>query len=190
MQDENQIDLIFDDLKNELEKTVAYLKSEYAIIRAGRANPHILDKVIVDYYGAPTPVNQMANLTVADARMLVVNLYDATQLKNVLKTIQEADLGVNVSDDGRAIRLVFPVLTEERRKELSKNLKVILENAKVAMRNARRDCIDMFKQMKKDGEISEDSLSSYEKEVQKVLDGYVANLDSIYAAKEKEVMEI
>lgn len=190
MQEDNQIDLIFEDLKNELEKTVAFVKSEFATIRAGRANPHILDKVVVDYYGSPTPINQMANLTVADARMLMVNLYDMTQLKNVLKTLQEADLGVNISDDGRAIRLVFPVLTEERRKELAKSLRVITENAKVSMRNARRDSIDILKQMKKDAEISEDEEAYQEKEIQKVLDSYTASLDALYEAKEKEVMEI
>lgn len=190
MQEGNQTKEIIDSLKQDLEKSVIYLKSEYAVIRAGRANPHILDKISVDYYGAPTPLSQMANMSVQEARLLVVSLYDISQVRAVVKAISEADLGVNISDDGRVIRLAFPILTEERRREIAKSLKVLLENAKIAMRNSRRDSIDFFKQMKKDAEISEDDLTYYEKEIQKIVDDYTAKLDKIFEAKEKEIMEV
>lgn len=188
--DESDITLIFDNLKEDLEKSVTYLKNEFAVVRAGRANPHILDRIVIDYYGAPTPLNQMANFNVQDARMLVVNLYDISQLNNVRRALSEANLGVNISDDGKMIRLSFPALTEERRREIAKSLRTTLENAKVAMRNSRRDAIDMLKNLKKDSKISEDEEANKEKEVQKLLDSYISTLDSLYAIKEKEIMEV
>ena len=190
MQEITEISVIFDKLKADLEKSVGYLKTEFAVIRAGRANPHILDKVIVNYYGAPTPLNQMANMSVPEARLLVVNLFDISQIKAVTKALVEADLGVNISDDGRVIRLAFPALTEERRKDIVKQVKQLLENAKIAMRNSRRDALDMFKSLKNDKLISEDDMTYYEKEVQKVVDSYTQKLDVIFDAKEKEVMEV
>lgn len=190
MQDGNQVQNLFDNMKSDLNKAVDYLRAEYAVIRAGRANPHILDKIIVDYYGLPTPLNQIANMNVVEARLLAVNLYDITQIRNAVKAINEANLGVNVSDDGRVIRLVFPVLTEERRRDIVKQVKTLLENTKITMRNARRDCLDFFKQFKKDGNISEDDFTHYEKEVQKIVDSYMEKIDKIFENKEKEVMEV
>jgi ribosome recycling factor len=190
MQEIDEVALIFDKLHADLEKSVNYLKTEFAATRAGRANPHILDKVLVNYYGAPTPINQMANISVVDARMLQINLYDQTQLHPMRKALSEANLGVNISDDGNVIRLAFPALTEERRKELAKSLRTSLENAKVAMRSARRDANDDLKALKKDNILNEDEVSYQEKEVQKKLDDYIAKLDSLYTAKEKEIMEI
>lgn len=181
---------IIDSFKQDLDKSVNHLKSEYQILRAGRANPHILDKVIVDYYGVPTPLNQMANITVAEARMITVSMWDISMLKEAKKAIEVADLGVSCSDDGRIIRLVFPVLTEERRREIAKQVRTLLENCKISMRSARRDALDMFKQLKKDGEISEDDYAGAEKEIQKIIDSYMEKVDEMCQAKEKEIMEV
>lgn len=179
-----------DEMNVQLSKTLDYLKGEYANIRAGRANPHILDRIKVDYYGTPTPINQMANISIPEARMMVISVWDASALKSVSKAIQENDIGINPSDDGRIIRLVFPQLTAEKRKEIVKDIKIIAENSKVNMRNSRRDCLDTFKEMKKVGLISEDELASLEKEVQKLLDSNIAMVDTIFQSKEKEVLEI
>lgn len=176
--------------REDMEKTISYLKNEYSTIRAGRANPHILDKITVDYYGTPTPINQMANISVPEARMLVISVWDSSQLVNVSKAIAQADLGVNPIDDGKVIRLIFPALTEERRREIVKQVKTLCENAKISIRGARRDCLDIFKQMKKDSEISEDEFDSAEKDVQKLVDKYNALADEICLAKEKETMEV
>ena len=190
MQDNNQIEEIMMSLEEDLQKSVDFLKGEYGVIRAGRANPHILDRVTVDYYGSPTPLSQLANMSVQEARLLVVSLFDISQIKAVTKALAEADLGVNISDDGRVIRLAFPALTEERRKEIVKQVKQLLENAKIAMRNSRRDALDMFKSLKNEKVISEDDMTYYEKEVQKVVDTYTQKLDVIFDAKQKEVMEV
>jgi ribosome recycling factor len=176
--------------KEDMEKTISFLKSEYLTLRAGRANPHILDKVSVDYYGTMTPVNQMANISVPEARILLINVWDQSQLKNIYKAIQQADLGVSPMEDGKVIRLVFPSLTEERRRDIVKNVKSLAENAKISLRSARRDCLDLFKQMKKDGEISEDEMAGIERDVQKMVDSFNAQIDELSAAKEKEIMEI
>lgn len=190
MQDESQIDEILLSLEEDLQKTVDFLRGEYGVIRAGRANPHILDKIMVDYYGSPTPLQQMANTSVQEARLLVVNVFDITQTKNIVKALTEANLGVNIADDGRVIRLAFPVLTEDRRKDIVKQLKTLLENAKVASRNSRRDALDLFKALKNDKLISEDDMSAYEKDVQKLVDESILKLDKLFEAKEKEVMEV
>ena len=190
MVNDDDINLILENFKNNLEKSIDYLKGEFQVIRAGRANPHILDKVYADYYGTMTPINQMANITVAEARLITVSVWDINQLKNVSKAISSADLGVNVSDDGKIIRLAFPVLTEERRKEIAKNIKQILEATKVTMRNHRRDSLDSFKSLKKDNLISEDDMTFYENKVQKILDDYTETADKLYASKEKEVLEV
>lgn len=190
MQDETMVNDILEIYKDDLEKSLTFLKNEYMSVRAGRANPHILDKVFVDYYGQPTPLNQMANISVPEARMLLISVWDQTQLKNVSKAITMADLGVMPSDDGKVIRLIFPALTEDRRRDIVKQLKKLAEEAKVTMRNARRDCLDEFKSLKKEGQLSEDEMAGLEKDVQKILDGYASRIDDLCNAKEKEVLEI
>ncbi len=176
--------------EEELEKALSHLKQEYVSLRAGRANPHILDKVIVNYYGTPTPLTQISNISVQDGRVLVVSLWDANAMKETLKAISASDIGITPNDDGKIIRLVFPALTEERRKEIVKTVKKVAEDAKVACRNARRDIMDKFKQLKKDSEITEDELAYNEKEIQKQLDSVVATIDKEASDKEKEVMQI
>ena len=173
-----------------IEKALNHQLDEYANVKAGRANPHILDKITVDYYGAPTPIKQMANISVSEGRILNIAVWDASQIKNVSKAILASDIGITPSDDGKVIRLVFPQLTQERRKEIVKEIKKIAEDCKVPMRNARRDILDFFKNEKKDGHISEDEYNGYEKDVQKTLDNAVAKIDANFAVKEKEVLEI
>lgn len=179
-----------DACKEDMEKAISYLKNEYQMLRAGRANPHILDKVSVEYYGVPTPINQMANISVPEARILLVNVWDSSQLVNISKAIAQADLGVNPIDDGKSIRLIFPALTEERRREIVKTVKTLCENAKISIRAARRDCLDIFKQLKKDSALSEDDFDNAEKEVQKLVDKFNAIADENCASKEKEIMEV
>ncbi len=181
---------IFSSFKSDLQKACDHQLNEYAVIRAGRANPHILDRIFVDYYGSPTPINQMANLSVPEARILAISVWDQSQVKNVSKAISMSDIGITPSDDGKVIRLVFPALTEERRREISKQVRKIAEDTKITMRNARRDALDMLKEMKKDGDLSEDELSVCEKEIQKILDAYNGKVDSSSQSKEKEIMEI
>lgn len=173
-----------------IEKALAHQINEYAMIKAGRANPHVLDKITVDYYGAPTPIKQMANISVSEGRILNIAVWDVSQIRNVTKAILASDIGINPSDDGKVVRLVFPQLTEERRREIVKDIKKIAEDTKVPMRNARREVLDFFKDEKKNGNISEDDLSSYEKDIQKTLDEAVAKVDANFAVKEKEVLEI
>ncbi len=184
------VEEIFMSCQAEIEKALAHQKNEYLVIRAGRANPHILDKVFIDYYGVPTPIKNMASITVPEARILAISVWDASQVKNVSKAIAMADLGVTPSDDGKVIRLVFPMLTEERRKEIVKSVKKIAEETKIAVRGARRDAMDMLKDLEKDGEISEDELATAEKEVQKDIDLAVNKIDEEAKAKEKEIMEV
>lgn len=181
---------VYDDLKLNLENCLTHLSNEFASIRAGRANPKILDKVLVDYYGTLTPLYQMANITVPEARMLQVSLWDTSMVKATVKAIQEANIGINPSDDGKVIRLVFPVLTEERRKELVKQTKKISEEVKVSARNERRESLDAIKLMKKENLLTEDGVKDSEKEIQKILDDYIAKIDKMQQAKEKEVMEV
>lgn len=185
-----EIELYLEEFKEELSKATSHLQNELLQIRAGRANPKILDRVIVDYYGTPTPLTQMATVSVPEARMLLVSMWDISMLRAAVKSIQEANLGVNPSDDGKVIRLVFPQLTEERRKEFVKDIKKLTENAKITCRNARRDVLDVFKKMKKDNTITEDEMTGLEKDVQKILDDCVANIDNMSARKEKDIMEI
>lgn len=190
---ENKEDFIAElylNYEEEIEKATAHLKQEYLSLRAGRANPHILDKIVVNYYGTPTPLNQISNISVQDGRVLVVSLWDQNAMKEALKAIMASDIGINPNDDGKIIRLVFPALTEERRKDIVKTVKKIAEDTKVACRNARRDVMDEFKKLKKDSEISEDEMASHEKEVQKILDNAVATIDKESQDKEKEVMQI
>ncbi|MBE7074461.1 MAG: ribosome recycling factor [Clostridiales bacterium] len=190
MQNEEQIEELQLDYSEQLEKAYNHLLDEYQIIRAGRANPHILDRVMVEYYGVMTPINQMANIQVPEARMIVVSVWDSSQLKNISKAISMADLGVNPTDDGKVIRLVFPPLTEDRRRELAKQVKKLLEETKIVMRNARRDILEKYKSFKKDSKISEDEYAGLEVDVQKELDAMCAKADKASVDKEKEIMEI
>ena len=181
---------IFENTKSKMEKTIISLKSEFASIRAGRANASVLDRVMVDYYGTPTPVNQLASISIAEARILVIQPWDASVLNAISKAIQVSDVGINPTNDGKVIRLVFPQLTEDRRKEIVKSVKKVSEDAKVAIRSIRRDSLDKLKKMQKNSEITEDDLSGGEKEVQKITDDFVKKIDDETKIKEKEVMEI
>ena len=185
-----QVEEILLVLDDKLTKTLSVLKEDYAAIRAGRANPHILDKVMVDYYGAPTPINQTANISVQEGRCLVVSPWDGSLLKAIEKAIQVSNIGINPTNDGKVIRLVFPQLTEERRRDLCKQIKKMGEDAKVAQRNVRRDALEGLKKLKNDKLISEDEYSSYEKEVEKSVSDGIAQIDAASAAKEKEIMTV
>ncbi len=184
------IDEILSTFKQDLEKAYLHQQNEYLVIRAGRANPHILDRVMVEYYGVPTPIVQMGTVTVSEARILCINVWDASQIKNVEKAISASDIGITPTNDGKTIRLVFPMLTEERRREIVKNVKKICEETKIAMRNSRRDALDMLKDLKKDGEISEDEFAVAEKDVQKLIDKYTDIADKEADAKENEIMKV
>lgn len=181
---------IFENTKTKMEKTIVNLKSEFGSIRAGRANASVLDRVMVDYYGTPTPINQLASVSIAEARILVIQPWDASVLNAISKAIQVSDIGINPTNDGKLIRLVFPQLTEDRRKEIVKSVKKVSEEAKVAIRSIRRDSLDKLKKMQKNSEITEDDLSNGEKEVQKITDDFVKKIDEETKVKEKEVMEI
>ena len=184
------IDEIFLSCEEEIEKAINHQLSEYLVIRAGRANPHILDKIYVDYYGAPTPIKNMASITVPEARILAISVWDQSQVKNISKAISAADLGVTPNEDGKVIRLVFPILTEERRIEIVKSIKKIAEETKIAVRNARRDAMDMIKDSEKNGEISEDERDGYFDDIQKLVDKACEKIDLNSKTKEKEIMEI
>lgn len=173
-----------------MEKCLRSLEHEFSTIRAGRANPAVLDKVLVDYYGTPTPVQQMAAISVSEARVLVIQPWDMSQLKAIEKAIQSSDIGINPTNDGKVIRLAFPQPTEDRRKELVKQIKKFGEEAKVTLRNVRRDTLEKFKTMKKNSEITEDDMKNYEKDMQKLTDKFCDNVDSAVADKEKEIMSI
>ena len=175
--------------EEKMKKTLASLESELATIRAGRANPHILDKLTVDYYGAPTPLQQVANITVPEARMIQIQPWEKSMLKAIEKAILTSDIGINPTNDGTSIRLVFPELTEDRRKELAKEVKKKGEEAKVAVRNVRRDGNVAFKKLK-GTEISEDEIKDLEDELQKITDKYVAKIDKMVEAKSKEIMTV
>ena len=171
-------------------KSVERLKGEFASIRAGRANPAVLDKAVVDYYGVPTPINQMAAVSVAEARILVIQPWDISTLKAIEKAIMTSDIGITPTNDGKVIRLVFPQPTEEKRKELCKEIKKYGEETKVAVRSVRRDALEALKISKKDGEITEDDLKDLEKEVQNITDKHCKNVDNLVSEKEKEIMSI
>ena len=175
--------------EEKMKKTLASLESELVTIRAGRANPHILDKLAVDYYGAPTPLQQVANITVPEARMIQIQPWEKSMLKAIEKAILTSDIGINPTNDGTSIRLVFPELTEDRRKELAKDVKKKGEEAKVAVRNVRRDGNVAFKKLK-GTEISEDEIKDLEDELQKITDKYVAKIDKMVEAKSKEIMTV
>lgn len=177
-------------LKEKMNKSVDVLKSDFAAIRAGRANPAVLDKVNVDYYGVPTPIQQMAAVSVAEARVLVIQPWDASTLKEIEKAINISDIGINPTNDGRVIRLAFPPLTEERRRDIAKDISKLSENCKVAIRSIRRDGIEKFKAMKKASEITEDDLKNCEKQVQDLTDQFCKTVDELSKTKEKEILEL
>ena len=175
---------------DKLEKTLKVLSSDFAAIRAGRANPAVLDRITVDYYGTQTPINQMAAVSVQDARVLVIQPWDKTSLKAIEKAIQASDLGINPANDGSVIRLTFPQLTEERRKDLCKEIKKLGEDAKVAVRSIRRAANDKVKNMKKEGELTEDDVKVFDKDIQKLTDKFTDLIDSEVSVKEKEILSI
>ncbi|MBQ1284745.1 MAG: ribosome recycling factor [Clostridia bacterium] len=181
---------LFNTAEEKMNKTVAALEKEYGSIRAGRANPAILDRVTVDYYGTPTPIIQMAAVSVPEARMLQIQPWDASTLKEIEKAILASDIGITPANDGKIIRISFPPLTEERRKELVKDINKMAEDSKVAIRSIRRDVIDKLKVMKKNNEITEDDVKKGETDAQKLTDKFVKKLDEVAAAKEKEVMSL
>ena len=185
-----EVEMIFIEFDEELAKAVKHYEGELASVRAGRANPHILDKILVDYYGTPTPIGHMANISVPEARQLLISPWDISNVKNISKAILASDLGLTPTDDGRVIRLNFPMLTEERRRDLVKQTRKLVEDTKVICRNARRDAIEELKKLKKDGVLSEDLEASYEKDVQKKLDEISVKIDKLMDAKEKEIMQV
>lgn len=185
-----QVELALMEFEESLNRQFNRLIDEYMMIRVGRANPKLIENIKVDYYGAKTPIFQTANVIVQDARMIVVSPWDASMLKTIKQGIEASNLGVSLSDDGKIIRVGFPMLTEERRKEYSKDAKRLLEEAKIAMRNARRDCLDIFKKMQKNSEISEDDLAGLEKDVQKTLDNFTSKSDVSCEKKIAEIMEV
>ena len=176
--------------EEKMNKTIDALDKEYAAVRAGRANPAVLNKVVVDYYGTPTPVAQMAAVSVPEPRTLMITPWDASTLKEIEKSIQTSDIGINPTKDGKSIRLNFPPLTEERRKDLCKDIKKQAEESKVSIRSSRRDAIEKIKAQKKDGEITEDDVKQLEKKVQDLTDKYCKEADSLCATKEKEIMSV
>lgn len=181
---------VFDFAKGKMEKTIDALTHEFAGMRAGRASASVLDKIVVDYYGVPTSIQQMAAISVQEGRILVIQPWDATTIKPIEKAIQASDIGINPMNDGKVIRLTFPPLTEERRKMLCKDVSKLAEDSKVSIRSTRRDAIDKLKKMKKDSVITEDDLHNGEEKIQKITDEYVKKADELSAAKEKEIMEI
>ena len=180
----------FKEFNRKMDKTLEILQEDFGAIRAGRANARVLDRITVEYYGVDTPVGQVGTISSPDARTLVIQPWDGSLLKKMEKAIQASDLGINPQNDGRVIRLVFPQLTEERRKELAKQVRKYGEDAKVAVRNVRRDAMDYIKKLKKDSEITEDDQKKAEKDLQELTDKYIKKVDEVCGAKEKELMEL
>jgi len=181
---------VFKNTEETMKKSIAALEKEYKAIRAGRANPAVLDKLAIDYYGTPTPINQVAAVNVPEARMLVIQPWDVSSLKLIEKAILSSDIGITPQNDGKVIRLTFPPLTEERRKDIVKDIHKLSENSKVAIRNIRRDAIDKIKALKKNGDITEDDQKNADKKIQDMTDKFVKEIDVIAGEKEAEIMEI
>ncbi len=175
---------------SKMQKTMSNLMEEFGAIRAGRANPHVLDKLRVDYYGTPSPIQQVANVTVPEARIIQIQPWEAKMVREIEKAILTSDLGINPTNDGKMIRLVFPELTEERRKELTKDVKKKGENAKIAVRNIRRDANDAFKKLGKSADVSEDEIKELEDQIQKMTDKYIAEIDKSVDEKSKEILTV
>lgn len=186
----DEVDIIFDEMNEKIDKTMQNYITELRSIRAGRANPHILDKVVVDYYGTPTPINNMANVSVPEARLLVISPWDKSQLKAIERAILAANIGINPNNDGHVIRLVFPELTEERRRSTVKEAKTLVEESKIVMRNARRDAIDDLKKIQKASTITEDDLKNYTEDVDKILSKNTDEVDKLFKEKEQEILFI
>ena len=184
------MDARLEQFEEKMDKSLETLLSDFATIRAGRANPHILDKLTVDYYGTPTPFQQVANISVPEAKIIQIQPWEASLIKEIEKAINNSDLGLTPNNDGKVVRLVFPELTEERRKDLAKDIKKKGENAKVAVRNIRRDANDLFKKQSKSNEISEDETKMLEDEIQKLTDKYIDNIDKAIEAKSKEILTV
>lgn len=184
------MDSRFNQFKEKMEKSLNSLKNELQTIRAGRANPKVLDKVVVDYYGTKTQLNQLANFSIPEARILLVQPYDKSAIKDIIKGINEADVGINPTIDGDVIRLIFPELNEERRKELAKDVKKTGDDIKVSLRNIRREANDFIKKLKDNNEATEDDVKLFEKDVQKMLDDYTKKVDEAVDAKTKEIMTL
>ncbi len=176
--------------EDKMVKAVEFLKNDLQTIRAGRANPHVLDKIRVDYYGTPTPIQQLANISVPEARMIQIAPWDKKSLKDIERAIMASDVGINPNNDGSVIRLIFPELTEDRRKELAKDVQKRSEGVKVTIRNARRDGNDEFKKLRKDSQISEDDEKDFQTELQKLTDKYIAKVDQVAEEKKKEIMTV
>lgn len=176
--------------ETKMDKTIEHLESDLQSVRAGRANPHVLDKIRVDYYGSPTPIQQVANVSVPEARIIQIAPWEKKMIKEISRAISASDIGINPTNDGSTIRLVFPELTEERRKQLSKDIKKMGEQAKVAVRNIRRDGNDAFKKMKKSDDVSEDEIEDLQDELQKITEKKIKNIDKIIDAKSKEIMTV
>jgi ribosome recycling factor len=185
-----QFEMIMMETMERTDKTVSVLNGEYITIRAGRANPHILDKVLVDYYGTPSPINQVGNISVSEGRCLVISPWDASMLKVIEKQLIAENLGINPTNDGKVIRLVFPALTEERRRELVKQVKKMAEDSKVAVRNIRRDGMDALKKMKNNKELSEDEHAICEKDLDKVIAEAIEKIEKLCADKEKDIVTV
>ncbi len=181
---------ILDITKDKMNSTLSVLKQDLSGLRAGRANAQVLDRITADYYGTPTPINQLGNISTPEPRMLIISLWDNKMIPAVEKAIQKSDLGINPANDGKIIRLVFPELTEERRKDLVKTVKKKGEESKVAVRNVRRDAIEQIKKQKKDGDLTEDDQKRYEEKVQKQTDEFIKDIDGIVSAKEKEILSV
>ena len=181
---------ILDIATDKMNKTISVMKQEYNSLRAGRANPQALDRIMVDYYGSPTPINQVGNISVPEPRMLIIALWDTKMIPAVEKAIQKSDLGINPANDGKVIRLIFPELTQERRKELAKVIRKKAEESKVAVRSIRRDAMEDIKKQKKDNLLTEDDQKKLEEKVQKLTDDKVKEIDTIAQAKEKEIMSV
>lgn len=184
------MDKVFKDAENKMRKTVEVLSSEYAEIRAGRANPSILNRVLVDYYATATPINQLASVSVTEARTLVIQPWDVSLLSEIEKAIQKSDIGINPQNDGKVIRIIFPPLTEDRRREIVKSVSRLSEESKVSIRSIRRDFIDKLKKMKKDSLITEDDLKVGEKKVQDLTNKFCNEIDGLSEKKNKEIMEL
>ena len=180
----------FNNVTEKMSKTISVYEENLSEVRAGRANPNILNKITVDYYGVPTPINQMAGISVPEPRMIVIQPWDMSVLKEIEKAINLADIGINPNNDGKVIRLVFPELTEERRKELAKQIRKMAEEAKVAARSIRRDAIDEARTAQKNSELTEDELKQAEDKIQKITDSKIEEIDKILENKEKEIMTV
>ena len=183
-------DDLYEQYRTKMTKTISVLREEFGVLRAGRANPALLDRITVDYYGTQTPINQLSNISVPEARTIIIQPWESKLLKEIEKAIQKSDIGINPNNDGKLLRLIFPVLNEERRKELIKQIRKLSEEAKVAVRTIRRDAVENFKKQKKSNEMTEDDLKDAEKEIQAITERFIADIDKAMADKEKEIMEI